>query len=198
MAPNQATTSSGVRNHARASAWFSRRRRRTSDGVMRARPGSVGAQQLVDRSLVARLRIDALDDHRAVQRVLAVGGRHRARHHHRTRGYAALQYLPRGAVVDLGALADEHAHGDHRTFLDDHALDDFRTRTNEAVVFDDGGPGLQRFEHATDADATGEVHVLADLRAGTDRGPGIDHGAAVDVGTDVHVAGHQHHVGSDV
>ena len=36
---------------------------------------SVRAQQLVDAGLGARLRVDALDDHRAVQAVLAVGAR---------------------------------------------------------------------------------------------------------------------------
>ena len=56
------------------------------------------------------------------------------------------------------------------------------------------GRGLQRLEHAADADAAREVHVAADLRAGADRGPGVDHGAGVDVGADVDVAGHQHHV----
>ena len=40
------------------------------------------------------------------------------------------------------------------------------------------GFGLQRFQHAADADATGQVHARADLRAGTDRGPGVDHRAA--------------------
>ena len=43
-----------------------------------------------------------------------------------------------------------------------------------------------------------QVHVLADLRAGTDRGPGIHHRAAVDVGADVDETRHQHHVRSDI
>ena len=60
------------------------------------------------------------------------------------------------------------------------------------------GRGLQRFEHAADADAARQMHVLADLRAGADRRPGVDHGAAVDVRADVHVARHEHDVGRDV
>ena len=47
------------------------------------------------------------------------------------------------------------------------------------------GLGLQRLEHAADADAAGQMHVLADLRAGADRGPGVDHRAFVDIRADV-------------
>ena len=54
------------------------------------------------------------------------------------------------------------------------------------------GHGLRRLEHAADADAARQVHVLADLRARTDRRPRVDHRAAVDVGADVHVARHHH------
>src|SRR5690606_35711934 len=78
-----------------------------------------------------------------------------------------------------------------RVFLDDDALDDFGARADEAVVFDDGGVGLQRLEHATQAHAAREVHVLAHLGAAAHGGPGVDHGAFVHIGADVHVAGHQ-------
>src|SRR6202041_85899 len=67
-------------------------------------------------------------------------------------------------------------------------------RTDEAVILDDGGRGLQRFEDPADADAAGQVNVLADLRAGTHGGPGIDHRTRVDIGADVDVARHQYHV----
>ena len=60
------------------------------------------------------------------------------------------------------------------------------------------GRGLQRLEHAADAGAAGQVAVLADLRAGTHRGPGVDHGAVADVRADVDEARHQHHVLADV
>ena len=56
------------------------------------------------------------------------------------------------------------------------------------------GIRLQRFEHAADADAAGQVNVLADLRARADGGPGVDHRALVDVGADVDVGRHQHDV----
>src|SRR5690606_1179465 len=99
---------------------------------------------------------------------------------------------------DLRRLADEHAHADHAALLHDHALDDFRTRTDEAVVLDDGRRGLQRFEHAADADAAGKVTTGTDLRAAPNRGPGIDHRARADVGTNVDEARHQYHVAPDV
>jgi hypothetical protein len=83
------------------------------------------------------------------------------------------------------------------SFADDDAFDHFRTGADEAVVFDDGRVGLQRLEHAADADAAGEVNVLADLGAGTDGGPGVDHGAFIDIGADVDVGRHQHDVLGD-
>ncbi len=43
------------------------------------------------------------------------------------------------------------------------------------------GSGLQRLQHAADADTAGQMHILADLRAGADRDPGVDHRAGVDV-----------------
>src|SRR4051794_12202842 len=59
------------------------------------------------------------------------------------------------------------------------------------------GPGL---EHAADADAAGEVHVGADLRARADGGPGVDHRAGAHPRPDVDVGGHEHdarrHVGA--
>ncbi|MNI61574.1 hypothetical protein D3C73_1168540 [compost metagenome] len=94
-------------------------------------------------------------------------------------------------------MRQEHAHGQHRVFFHDHAFNDFRAGADEAVVFNDGGVGLQRFQHAADAHATRQVDVLADLGARTDGGPGVDHGAFVDVGADVHVGRHQHHVAAD-
>ena len=75
------------------------------------------------------------------------------------------------------------------------SLDHFRARPDEAVVLDDDRVRLQRLEHAADADAAGQVTVLADLRAGADGRPGVDHGAGVDIGADVDEARHQHDAG---
>ena len=58
--------------------------------------------------------------------------------------------------------------------------------------------GLQRLEHAADADAARDVAVLADLRAGADGRPGVDHRAAVDIGADIDEARHQHDARRDI
>src|SRR5690606_37450006 len=119
-----------------------------------------------------------------VQAVAAILRRQVAGDNHGARGNAAVGDLAGLTVVYLGALSDVDAHRDHRALAHDHTLDDFRARADEAVVLDDGGIGLQGFEHTADADAARQVHVLADLGAGADRGPGIHHGAAVDIGAD--------------
>jgi hypothetical protein len=62
-------------------------------------------------------------------------------------------------------LTDEHAHAEHRVFFDDDAFHHFRASADEAVVFNDGGVGLQWLQHATNAHAARQVHVLADLCA---------------------------------
>ena len=68
----------------------------------------------------------------------------------------------------------------------------------KAIVFDNSGVGLQRFQDPTDARHPGQVHVAADLHTRADGCPGIDHRPRVDVGADVDVAGHQHHVRRDI
>ncbi len=80
----------------------------------------------------------------------------------------------------------------------DHALGHFRARADEAIVLDDHRAGLQRLEHAADADAAGDVAVLADLRAGADRRPGVDHGAGIHIGAEIDERGHQHHARRDI
>ena len=61
------------------------------------------------------------------------------------------------------------------------------------MVFDDDGGGLYRFEHSADAYSSAEVHLLAYLGAGADRGPGIYHRAFVHVGAYIDVRGHHHY-----
>src|SRR5205807_1817535 len=78
------------------------------------------------------------------------------------------------------------------------ALDDLRSRPDEAVVLDDGRARLQRLEHAADTDPAREVHVAADLGARAHRRPGVDQGAGPDPGADVDVARHQYDVRRDV
>ena len=72
----------------------------------------------------------------------------------------------------------DDAGAEHRARADAHALDDDAARADERAVLDHDGRGLQRLEHAADADAAGQVHVGADLRARADRRPRVDHRAA--------------------
>ena len=67
-----------------------------------------------------------------------------AGHHHAVRRHRAVADFAGGAVVDAGALAEEHAHADHAVVADHEAFHHFRTRADEAMVFDDGRAGLQR------------------------------------------------------
>src|SRR3990167_8685081 len=55
---------------------------------------SGAAQQVVDAGLGAGLGVNALDDDRTVQRVLAIGRGQVAADHHRTGRDAAITYLP--------------------------------------------------------------------------------------------------------
>src|SRR6266851_1781082 len=154
------------------------------------------AQELVDRGLGAGALVDAFDDDGAIEAggraAVGIGAaRQIARHHHRIGGNAAAEDFAGGAVDDARRRAYEDAHREHRTGLDDDALDDLAARADEAVVLDDDRLGLERLEHAADADAAREVAVLADLSAGADGRPGIDHGGAVDIGTEIDEARHQ-------
>src|SRR5450432_3257496 len=103
------------------------------------------AQQFIQRSLGAGLRIHALDDDGAGETVLAVRRRQRARYHDRARRNSAIQNFVPLPIVNARALSDKNAHGNDGTGLDHDTLDDFRARADEAVVFDDRGAGLQGF-----------------------------------------------------
>ena len=116
---------------------------------------------------------------------------------HRTGRDAAVVDFAGFAVVDFGGLPDVHAHGNHAAFFDNHAFDDFGTRADEAVVFDDGRAGLQGFEYAADADAAAQVDVFTDLGARADGRPSIDHRAFVHIRADIDVRRHQNGVFAD-
>ncbi len=102
-------------------------------------------------------------------------------------------------VDDFGRGAEKTPIEMHRALADDDALDHLGARADEAVVLDDRRVRLQRLEHAADADAAREMHVLADLGAAPDRHPGVHHRARVDVGAEIDEGRHQHgarrHVG---
>src|SRR5450631_2542837 len=156
------------------------------------------SQQFVDAGLRARAGIDAFDDDGAIPRAPASARRQAARDDDRTRRHPPVADLVGHPIVDLGTLTQKHAHPQHRIFLDDHALDDFGARADETIVFDDSGVGLQRFQDPADADATGKVNILTDLRTRADGRPRVDHRSRIDIRADVHVGRHQYDVGRDV
>ena len=80
-------------------------------------------------------------------------------------------------VENFRALADEHAHRQHRAFADDHAFDNFGTRADKTIVLNYGGICLQGFEYPADPDTARQMNVLADLGTTAHRRPGIDHRA---------------------
>ena len=123
--------------------------------------------------------------------------RQHAGHHHGIFRDLADKGLAAVAVDDLGGGAEKHAHRQYRALAHDDALGDFRARADEAIVLDDHGLGLQRLEHAADADPAGNMHALADLGAGADRRPGVDHGAFIDIGAEIDKGWHQHDVPGD-
>src|SRR5262249_54294300 len=91
-----------------------------------------------------------------------------------------------------------YAHGKDRTFTQNHALGDFRSRADKTIVFDDDWTCLQRLKHAADAGAPGDVTILSDLGARADGRPRVDHGAAVDVGAEIDERRHQHNAWGDI
>src|SRR5438270_9095165 len=95
-------------------------------------------QQLIDAGLGARFLVHAFDDDGAVEARAGLAILHRlagyrARHHDRISRHFAHEDLTGYAVDDLGRGADEHAHREHRTLAQDHALGDFRAGADKAI-----------------------------------------------------------------
>ncbi len=83
------------------------------------------------------LFVDALHDHRAIERGTGVPSGQRlagqpAGLHHRIGRHLADEGFTGGAVDDLGGGGNEHAHGEHRAAAHDHAFDHFRAGADEA------------------------------------------------------------------
>src|SRR6266851_2610950 len=112
-------------------------------------------QEFIDACLRARLLVDALHDHRAIER--GAGripdrlSRQRARHHDGIGWYLAHENLAARAVDDLGGGAEIDAHRQHRALAHDDALGDLRAGADEAAVLDHHRPRLQRLQHPADA-----------------------------------------------
>src|SRR4029079_17824369 len=75
---------------------------------------------------------------------------------------AQLDRLLPADVDDRRRRRDHDIRPEHGLAADPDALDDDAPRADERAVLDDHGAGLERLEHAADADAAAEVHVGAD------------------------------------
>ena len=73
--------------------------------------------------------------------------------------------------------------------LDHGAFVDAAIAADENIVFHNDGNGADGFENAADLRSSGDVTVLADLRAAANQGVRIDHGAIVNISADVDVHG---------
>src|SRR3546814_11360052 len=74
----------------------------------------------------------------------------------------------------------------------------FGSGANKAIVLNNDRISLQRLKHTADADTAGQMHILADLGAASNRHPGIHHGALIDNSADVDEARHQHDIPGDL
>src|SRR3546814_9351491 len=74
----------------------------------------------------------------------------------------------------------------------DLALNHFGSGANKAIVLNNDRISLQRLKHTADADTAGQMHILADLGAASNRHPGIHHGALIDKSADVDERSQEH------
>src|SRR5258705_585991 len=141
------------------------------------------AEDVVD--VLALAWLDAADDERARQEELAAGELSTpiSAHDDAVRGHDPAADLLAGLRIDHG-----NAGVEHRCLAEDGAvaharpLRDHAATADHAVVADHHRAGVGGLEHATDADAAGEVGVRTDLRAGGHRGPCVDHRVGADAG----------------
>src|SRR3546814_20037567 len=80
----------------------------------------------------------------------------------------------------------------------DLALNHFGSGANKAIVLNNDRTSLQRLKHTADADTAGQMHILADLGAASNRHTGIHHGALIDKIAAVDEARHQHELPGDM
>ena len=88
------------------------------------------AEEFVDAHLAARLRVNFLHDHRAIQAVFAIGRRQVARYHHRASRDAAVGHFRRFRGRKSWSTGRCKRPRDRRTFFNDHAFHHFRTRAD--------------------------------------------------------------------
>ena len=85
-----------------------------------------------------------------------------SRNNNTTRRYVTLiiNGFRLGNVNDFGASGNDGIGAENGFRSDACPLNNNTTRTNETMVFDDDGSGLQRLENTSDAYTTAEVYVL--------------------------------------
>src|SRR5581483_913845 len=138
---------------------------RASKSVMGEGPsrgGAVFAEDVVQPALVVPLAFEVAHDQRAEQAELAtrVGAGPRGRDDQRPRGHVpAPDFLARLRVDDGDRRAEDHAGAEERALPHARTVDHHAPRSDDAVVFDDDRRGARRLEHATDADAAGQVDI---------------------------------------
>src|SRR3546814_18418197 len=74
----------------------------------------------------------------------------------------------------------------------------FGSGANKAIVLNNDRISLQRLKHTADADTAGQMHILADPGAASNRHPGIHHGALIDKRADVDEDRHPHAIPGDM
>ena len=150
---------------------------------------AVVAQHVVElRLVVALARLEPLEHEHARQAELAAGERRAAAWPTPRRTTAALTAtdLLAGLGVDHRDRPGEDApRTEHHAVAHAGAVGHDAAAADQALVADHHRRGLGRLEHAADADAAGQVDVVADLGARTDRRPGVDHRVRADPGADV-------------
>src|SRR3546814_21158071 len=80
----------------------------------------------------------------------------------------------------------------------DLALNHFGSGANKAIVLNNDRISLQRTKHTADADTAGQMHILADLGAASNRNPGIQHGALIDKSAAVDETRNQHDIHGNI
>src|SRR3546814_14088279 len=71
-----------------------------------------------------------------------------------------------------------------------YALNHFGSGANKAIVLNNDRISLQRLKHTADADTAGQMHILSDMGAASNRHPVIHHGAHIDKIDEVDEARH--------
>ena len=109
------------------------------------------------------------------------------------RDFSSADLLARFNINHRNGTRENCACAEYRSLTHSRALSDYATASDVTLVLDNHRRCLRWFKDTADSDPTREVNVLADLRAGSDRGPGVDHRVLSNVSADVDITRHHHH-----